>query len=277
MGMFDAVVRWYKIRFASIEGLIDEDADGMLTDPYVIRVRFKEIILARTKRVKKFQEATAGQLAIKIKTEKDLGAAKIDFKKTNDTAQGYLAQAKKRSEVLTAQGKTPDEIKLDVDFMRSKEGYRSQNGNAQQKQATIDRLVIQLEKDQATSNKLEVQLTTEHRKLGDLERDAVNTEARAAAANARLAASELITGLSNDETVREHAALQKAIDKLDAQADVSERLAGTNSAFQDEQALQALQNQGADDDFDALVGLATKADGGSKATPVADTSVKLPE
>lgn len=277
MGMFDALLRWYRVRTASIEALIDADAEELLTDPYVVRVRYKEIIAARTKRVAKFRDGVARTAAIQIQTKRDLERVTEESTKAEKVAQGYLNQAMKRKEALEAQGKGPDEIRADVAYMQARAGFEAQKQSANAKKAEVERLTAQLARDTETVNRLETQLTTEHRKLGELEREAATAEGRAAAAKARAEAADLITGLSQDPTVQEHAALRKAVDNLEAKAEVNERLAGTDSAHRDEEALRSLEQAQAADEFDQLVGLGVSKDAPAKVTAGKAEEVKLPE
>lgn len=277
MGFFESVSRWWRVRTSKIEALIDADVEADLTDPYVMRVYYKDILAARRVRLVKFRDAVGRHAAIQIQTGRALKEAKDAVEKTDRLSKGYLAQAMARKAQLEAEGKTADEIRLDVAFMQSKSGFDAQKANLADKTAEVSRLETQLKLDTVTANKLEIQLTGEKRRIDDLERKATTNEARAAAAKARKDAADLLTGMSTDSTVNDEAMLDKAVDRLEATAEVTERLAGTDSVLQDAQALAALESRESSDEFDNLVGLATKADGGSKVAPVAEAASKLPE
>ncbi len=83
----------------------------------------------------------------------------------------------------------------------------------------------------------------------------------------------MMTGLSNDRTSEELRELRELRQKSSANARVSRELAGMDSKRAEEEFMEYAKSSEADDEFDALIGLAKKESPQTSAQP----ETKIPE
>jgi hypothetical protein len=83
----------------------------------------------------------------------------------------------------------------------------------------------------------------------------------------------MMTGLANDRTSEELRELREMRQKASANARISRELAGMDTQKAEAEFLEYAQSSEADDEFDALIGLAKK----ESASPTQAADTKIPE
>ena len=137
-----------------------------------------------------------------------------------------------------AKGKSRETVQQDADFvkcMRAYQDFKSSLELLKQRKESLEQDVDQSDQE---SKGYEVQLQGLHRELQDLVDERDRSVADVAMARETRAASEAIAGIATDGTADDLRRLRESVEQAKAEAQVTSRLAGTDTARQEAEFLE---------------------------------------
>lgn len=259
--MFGAVFRWIKAVGYLMTGQIDSARRTLDTNPHVIRAKFDEIVKEKTARIHHYKQAVAGLIAqeeAKIQKIKDLTE---EVGRLENLKAGALAKAKKRVDELQAQGAAKEAIHKDEEYMKCLAAFNDFSSTLNEKQERI----TELEADVATYGdriaEHKVQLQSLLREVDKVRSEAADMVADVITAKEEKDIADTLSGIAQDGTAKELQRMRELRREVKAEARISKEMAGTDTRAQEAEFLEYARNSEAKDEFDALIGLATEADG----------------
>ncbi len=269
--MFGAIGRWLKATGYLLTGRIDAARRTLDTNPHVVRATYDEVIKEKTDRIHQYKQAVAGLVAQQEKKMSKVKNLTDEVEKLERMKAGALAKAKQQ--VQSLQGKTKEEIQLDEEYQKCLSAFNDFSSTLSEKQGHIE----DLEKDIGDYGKS----IKEHKvQLQHLIRDIENIKAESHEAVADMITAEqekdladALSGIAEDGTEKELQRLRDLRQEVKAEARISKELAGTDAKAQEAEFLEYARTTVANDEFDALVGLAEATDTAAEA-PVEDAKAK---
>lgn len=265
MGAFG---RFFSTLWARITGRVDAKTDAMMTDQYVVRSKFDDIIRAKTDAIQQLKGAVAalkGQRASNIEALKKLSE---EMKEMELDLAGAQAAAKNRAAKLA--GKTEDEIMADPEVMEAMQYYNDTEARMEEMKARATALEERVSGLDTSINDHMLQLKQMVRDLEGLRTEKEDTAADVIANKEIRAANDMIAGIADDGSAKELQALREARQKLNADAQISKELAGTDAKAQQQKFRSAARSSAGRDKFAAMIGVAAKAEAATPVTPTAE-------
>lgn len=278
--MFRALGRWISAIGYLITGNLDAARRALDVNPHVVRAKYDEIIVEKTKRIQQYKQAVAGLIA-----QQEMKVAKVktlseEIGKLEKLKAGALAKAQKEVEKLRSAGRSEEEIKQNPEYLKCLGAFRDFSTTIEEK----NRHVAELEKDiagyQANIAQHKTQLEHQLRDLEKVKSEAADAVADMISATHEKEISDTISGISQDRTNEELARLRSLRQEIKAEVRVSKELAGTDVKQQEAEFLKYAADTESSDEFDALIGLAgskDKSEKGAAARTEHDSKSKLPE
>jgi phage shock protein A len=276
--MFGALSRWVKAVGYLLTGQLDAARRVLDTNPHVVRAKYDEIIREKTGRIQQYKQAVSGLIAQQETKMAKVKALTEDVGKLERLKAGALAKAKLRVDQLTAAGKSKEDVQKDEDYMKCLSAYNDFSSTLAEKQARIEELEgdIRSYADRIAEHK--VQLQSLAREIDGLKSESHDAVADMITAKQEKEIADAISGIVEDGTEKELQRMRQLRQEVKAEARISKELAGTESKVQEAEFLAYAQKSSANNEFEALVGLAASKDQAVHAAdPVADAKTKLPE
>jgi chromosome segregation ATPase len=277
--MFGALARWIKAVGYLMTGQLDSARKALDTNPHVIRAKFDEIIKDKTAQIHQYKQAVAGLIAqqenkvAKVKTLTD------EIKRLEDLKAGALAKAKQSVNALQAAGKSKEEIQQNEDYMKCLGAYNDFSSTLAEKQARIDELEGDISSYGSRIADHKVQLQQLIRDIEKVKSEAADTIADVITAKQERDIADAFSGIAEDGTAKELQKMRELRQEIKAEARISTELAGTDTKVQEAEFLEYARKSVANNEFDALVGLAAATDMAvsDKKDAATDKTSALPE
>ncbi|HAU66145.1 MAG: hypothetical protein UT30_C0002G0057 [Candidatus Uhrbacteria bacterium GW2011_GWF2_39_13] len=267
MAFFGSIGRSWKIFWLRITGKVDEANKLMMKDPTTIKAVYAE----EGEKIGKMLNQAAEAVATVIHEQEKLKRTKVtkteELARSKRVMQGAMAAAKKRSTELQTAGKSLEEIKVDPDFMRHQAAYVDSQSTVKEREEYLVQLDRDIETYQKQVEQAKTTMVSLQREQGKLQGEAAEMAARMIGAENRKRIASLTAGLSMDGgTAKLRADVRDLVGQAEAQARVTEELAGTNANKAEDEYLAYATNSVAQDDFLAQLGLAEKVETRPSAT-----------
>lgn len=262
--MIRALLRWAKAVGYLLTGQLDSARRTLDTNPHVMRAKYDEIIRDKTNRIQQYKQAVAGLIAQqenKIAKVKQLTA---ESGKLENLKAGALAKAKQKVNELQAQGKTPDEVKLDEDYMKCLAAYNDFTSTLAEKQERINELEADIKEYGNKVKEHKVQLQHLVREIDKLRAEASDAVAEIITAKQEKEIADAFSGIVEDGSEKELQDMRKLRQEVKAEARISKEMAGTDSRAQEAEFLEYARTSVSNSEFDSLVGLAAQTDAAAK-------------
>jgi phage shock protein A len=275
--MVKAIGRWIKAVGYLLTGQIDAARRILDTNPHVVRAKYDEIIREKTSRIQQYMQAVAGlitQQEHKVSTIKELTK---DVEKLERLKAGALAQAKQQVEKLKKTGMDPARVKEDDDYKKCLAAYNDFSSTLAEKQARIEELERDVEGYAKSIGDHKVQLQHLVRDIEQIKAEAHEAVADMITAKQEKDIADTLSGIAEDGSAQELQRMRELRREVRAEARISKELAGTDARAQEAEFLEYARSSVASNEFDALVGLAEKADAGPQVEAAPETKTPLPE
>lgn len=264
-----AFFRFFSTLWSRITGRVDAQTNKMMTDEYVVRAKFDGIIRDKTEAIQRLKGAVA---ALKGQRAANLNALKT---LTNETAEMQLdlegAQAAAKNRVAKLAGKTSEEIMADPEVAEAQQYYIDTEARVDEMQKRAKALEERVAGLDISINDHMIQLKQMVRDIEGLRTEKEDTAADVIANKEIRAANDMIAGIADDGSAKELQALREARNTLNADAQISKDLAGTDALAQRSKFRQAGRATAGRDKFASLIGVAAKTEA---AAPVVATTEK---
>lgn len=274
MKWFSALMRWLGAKDYQAAGSIDNATQALQTDPNVVRASMDEVIKSKTKGIDQMITAVAelrANQATTISDKKEVDAKLVISKKLQE---GAKIEFMNFGQKLLAAGQTEDQIKANPEYLRLKLQYNSAVATLGERQKRSDTLAQDIASSEEQIKTLMFNLETMQRDLKKTIESKGSLAARAAAAQSNLRAQQLIAGLSSDKTGELQQSIERAVGQLEAKAQVTAEVAGTNADRRESELLALAESHASDSELDSMLFSAQRAEDAAKAKaekPVAST------
>ncbi len=261
--MFRALKRFIKAIGYMLSGKIDASTKGLNEDPHVVRARFDELLERKRASILQVRNAVAGLLRNVERKRDELKQTHADIEKKQRLMSGAKAMATK-----VASGKSREDAQNDAEFIKCMKAYQDFKSSLEilmQRKESLEQDVAHNEQD---SKGYEIQLMGLHRELQELVDERERAVADVAIARETRAASEAIAGIANDGTADDLRRLREGVAQAKAEAQVTSKLAGTDTARQEAEFIEMAGALESESEF--------MNDIFGKDTPVSSAGVKNP-
>lgn len=274
MKWFAALMRWLGAKDYQAAGGIDRATQALQTDPNVVRASMDQVIKEKQKGVDQMISAIAelrANQATTIAEKKEVDAKLERSKKLKSGAQIEFMDSGKK---LLASGQTEEEIKANPEYLRLRKQYNDAVSTLGERQTRSDSLATDIRNAEEQIKSLMFNLETMQRDLKKTVESKGSLAARAAAAQSNLRAQQIIAGLTSDKTGELQQSIERAVGQLEAKAQVTAEVAGTNADRREAELLALAESRESDDELDSMLFGAKRAEDAAKAQaekPVATT------
>ncbi|MEI6422056.1 MAG: hypothetical protein WCP55_07540 [Lentisphaerota bacterium] len=242
--MFGAIGRFFRAIGYMMSGKIDASTKGLNEDPNVVRARFDDLLQKKRGSILQVRNAVAGLIRNVERKRAELGDTKEDITKKERLMNGAKAMGAK-----IAKGKTRELAQQDVEFVKCMKAYQDFKSSLElllQRKESLEKDLAQNEKD---SKGYEVQLQALHRELQELIDERERSVADVAIARETRAVGEAIAGIANDGTADDLRRLRESVAQAKAEAQVTSRLAGTDTVRQEAEFMEMAGGAEAESEF----------------------------
>ncbi len=242
--MFKAISRFFRAIGYMMTGKIDAGTKGLNEDPHVVRARFDDLIQAKRESILQVRNAVAGLIRNVERKRTELQNTKEEIAKKERLMSGARAMASK-----VAAGRSREEAAQDAEFVKCMKAYQDFKNSLDlllQRQESLEQDVTHNEKE---SKGYEVQLQGLHRELQELVDERERSVADVAMARETRAANEAIAGIAKDGTADDLRRLRETVAQAKAEAQVTSRLAGTDTARQEAEFMELAGSMEAESEF----------------------------
>lgn len=242
--MFKAIGRFFRALGHMLTGNIDEKTKGLNENPHVVRARFEELIERKRESILQVRNAVAGLIRNAERKQHELKSTVEEIGKKERLMNGAKAMATK-----IAQGKSREEANQDPEFIKCMKAFQDFKNSLELLEQRKESLKIDVEETEKEAKGYEIQLQGLHRELKELVDEKERSVADVAIARETRAANEAIAGIANDGTADDLRRLRESVSQAKAEAKVTSRLAGTDTAQQDAEFLQMAGSLEAENEF----------------------------
>jgi phage shock protein A len=276
--MFRAIFRWFKAIGYLLTGQIDSARRVIDTNPHVVRAKYDQIVRDKVSQIHTYKQAVAGLIAQQETKTATLKRLTEEVQQLERLRSGALAKAKQTVDQLTAQGKTKEQIQQNEDYQKCLAAYNDFSTTLAEKQDHITDNESDIAGYSKTIADHKVQLQQLLRDVEKIKSEAADAVADVITAKQERDLADMLSGIAKDGTAEELQRLRQLRQEIKAEARISKEIAGTDTKAQEAEFLDYARKSTASQEFDALVGLAQKAETkAAPAKPVSEKPSALPE
>lgn len=255
---------WYLMTFR-----VDKASETLRMNPGVVSANYDRIIDEKRKRLNQYKDAISAMIAQEESKKEKLRQVTDEIGKLEKLRSGAAGKAKKLVEQYA--GDT-EAVKRDPEYLKCQSAFKDFSSTLAEKQQRATEIDEDLKQLLANVSGHKTQIQSLMRDLDKLKEEKHDAVADILSAGEERQIADMMTGLSNDRTSEELRELRELRQKSSANARVSRELAGMDTKKAEAEFMEYAQSSDADDEFDALIGLAKKE---TPASSQADS--KIPE
>lgn len=267
--MFRAISRYFRALGYLFTGRIDEARRALSMSPEVIQATYDSVIREKTSQIQQYKEAVGSMIAQQERKKVELKRQSEEIARLEKLRQGATVMAKK---VVERHGGSTDAVKQDPEYAKCQAAYKDFSSTLAEKESRCKELERDIGELETNIAGHKVQLEGLLRELDEVRQEKQDTVADVISARQEREVADMVAGISQDRTSEELQDLRQMREQAKATARVSRELAGTDAKRSEQEFLQYAEQSGADKEFDALIGLARKAE-----TPETQPPTKIPE
>lgn len=267
--MFKAVGKYFRAVWYLVTFRIDKASETLRMNPGVVSANYDRIIEEKRQRLNQYKDAVSAMIAQEESKKEKLRAITDEIGKLEKLRAGAAAKAKKLVEQYNGD---PEAVKRDPEYIKCQAAFKDFSSTLAEKQHRATEIDEDLKQLVANVSGHKTQIQSLMRDLDKLKEEKHDAVADILSASEERQIADMMTGLSNDRTSEELRELRELRSKASANARVSRELAGMDTKRAEAEFMEYAQSSEADDEFDALIGLA------KKETPApAQQESKIPE
>lgn len=275
-GLFASIGKYFAAFGYLLTGRVDKARERMGTDPNVIRATMDGVIEGKKKSIGEMMDAVAEIINLQEAKKGQKAGFEVKLAEKQKIQVAAKRMTEERIKKLQADGKSPEEIKVDPDFMKHSSNYATVSSEVKGLEENIARATADITLYQTKLDQYKIQLQGMKRDLEKSKEKKSTLVADAITAEQELRLNQMLAGITSDSSAAQtEADLEGAVGKLKAKARVAGELAGTDTAVADAQYLDYAEKSAAASEFDSLLYGAEKAE--DKAKNHADTPAKAAE
>lgn len=265
LGLFASIGKYFAAFGYLLTGRLDKARERLDTDPNVIRATMDGVIDGKKKSIGEMMDAVAEIINLQEakKGQKTGFEAKLAEKQKIQSAAKRMSEERIRK--LQGDGKTPEEIRADAEFMKHSTAYSSVSTEVNGLNENIARAAADIATYQTKLDQYKIQLQSMKRDLEKSKEKKSTLVADAITAEQELRLNKMLAGITTDSSASQtEADLEASVGRLKAKARVAGELAGTDTVVADAQYLDYADKSAAASEFDALINGAVVAEDKSK-------------
>lgn len=275
--MFGALVRWFKAVGYLLTGQIDSARRVIDTNPHVVRAKYDQIVRDKVSQIHVYKQAVASLIAQQENKIAIVQRLTEDVQQLERLRSGALAKAKQTVEQLQKAGKTKEDIHSSEDYKKCLAAYNDFSSTLAEKQSRITEAEGDIESYRKNIADHKVQLQQLLRDVEKVRAEASDAVADIITAKQEKDIADTLSGIAKDGSAEELQRLRQLRQEVRAEARISKEMAGTDTKAQEAEFLEYARRSAASNEFDALLGLAEKAEATAKTVPSAEKTGSLPE
>jgi len=268
--MFKAAGKYFRALFYLVTFRIDKASETLRMNPGVMSATYDRIIQEKRSRINQYKDAIASMIAQEEAKKQKLKVITEDIEKLEKLKAGAAAKARKVAEKYNS---NPEATKNDAEYQKCQAAFKDFSSTLAEKRARADELEADLEQLMKNINGHKINIQSQMRDLEKLAEEKHDAVASVLSAKEERDIADIMTGLAEDRTSEELRELRELRNKAGAQARMSREMAGLDTKRAEEEFLEFATHSEANDEFDALIGLAAKEEG----APAAAEQTKIPE
>lgn len=241
---------WYLMTFR-----VDKASETLRMNPGVVSANYDRIIIEKRQRLNQYKDAISAMIAQEESKKEKLRAVTEEIGKLEKLRSGAAAKAKK---LVDQYGGDGEAVKRDPEFAKCQSAFKDFSSTLAEKQQRATEIDDDLKQLVANVSGHKTQIQSLMRDLDKLKEEKHDAVADILSASEERQIADMMTGLSNDRTSEELRELRELRQKSAAGARVSRELAGMDTKKAEAEFMEYAQSTEADDEFDALIGLAKK-------------------
>ncbi len=267
--MFKAVGKYFRAVWYLMTFRVDKASETLRMNPGVVSANYDRIIEEKRQRLNQYKDAVSAMIAQEESKKEKLRAVTDEIGKLEKLRAGAAAKAKKLVEQYNGD---VEAVKRDPEYIKCQSAFKDFSSTLAEKQSRATEIDEDLKQLVANVSGHKTQIQSLMRDLDKLKEEKHDAVADILSASEERQIADMMTGLSNDRTSEELRELRDLRAKSSANARVSRELAGMDTKRAEAEFMEYAQSTEADDEFDALIGLA------KKETPApAQQESKIPE
>lgn len=267
--MFKAVGKYFRAVWYLMTFRVDKASETLRMNPGVMSANYDRIISEKKQRLNQYKDAVSAMIAQEEAKKEKLRAVTEEIGKLEKLRSGAAAKAKKLVEQYA--GDT-EAVKNDPEYLKCQSAFKDFSSTLAEKQKRASEIDEDLKQLVSNVSGHKTQIQTLMRELDRLKEEKHDAVADVLSASEEKQIADMMTGLTNDRTSEELHELRELRQKSSASARISRELAGLDTKKAEAEFLEYTQASEADDEFDALIGLAKK-ESATPAQPQKDTPI----
>lgn len=260
--MFKAIGKYTRAVWYLITFRIDKASETLRMNPGVVSANYDRIIDEKRGRINQYKDAISAMIAQEESKKQKLKGLTAEIERLEKLKAGAAAKAQ---QVAARHNGDPEATRNDAEYLKCQAAYKDFSSTLAEKQTRVGEIEADLEALMDNVNRHKVQIQSQMRdleKLGEEKHDAVAT---ILSAKEEKEIADLMSGISQDKTGEELRELRELRNKASAGARVSRELAGLDTKQAENEFMEYASATQANDEFDALIGIANKPDAESPA------------
>jgi chromosome segregation ATPase len=273
--MFRAIGRFFRAILYSLTGNFDYWAEVWEGTPAAISAKYDAIEREHTVRIQEVKKAVASIMGIQSGKQQRLKSLSVELEKFGRLLSGAMALAQKRVQILQSEGKTPEQIQGDTEYLKCKSAFSDFSSTLEAKKEESSRLHQEVDQHERQLADYEASLQSMVRELQTIRQEKHETVADVQIAKQEKEANDLLAGISQSRTSEERLQMQQMRQRIKSEAGISRKLAGIESQKTEQEFLNYAIANDSGNEFDRIMGLAPKI-----ALPneqVASETTKVPD
>ena len=272
--MFGAIGRWLKSLSYLLTGRIDSKRRGVDTNVHTVRAKYDAVVQEKSNRTQQYMQAVAGLMAQGKKKLEKLADLTREVERLERLKAGALAKA--RQHVQSVPGQSKEAVQQDPEYQKCLSAYNDFSATLEEKQARIAELEQDVEECDRNVADHKLQLQQLKREIEQIKVEAHEAVADIVTASQEKEIADALAGIAEDGSTGELTRLRQLRQEVKAEAQISKELAGTGGKAQEAEFLEYARASVANDEFDALIGLAEAEDEAPAAEAEKETEGKSP-
>ncbi len=268
--MFNAIGKYVRAVFYLMTFRVNKASETLRMNPGVMTSNYERIIDEKRKRLNQYKDAISAMIAQEESKKDKLRSLNDEIGKLEKLRGGAAAKAKKLVEQYVGNSEA---VKGDPEYAKCQAAFKDFSSTLVEKQKRAAEIEEDLKQLVANVSGHKTQIQTLMRELDRLKEEKHDAVADVLSASEEKQIADMMTGLSNDRTSEELRELREMRQKSSANARISRELAGMDTRKAEAEFMEYAQSSDADDEFDALIGLAKK----DSAAPAQQSDTKIPE
>ena len=255
--MIRSIWKLFRVIGYAITGQFTAMAETWNENTHVVAATYDKSIEKNVSRINTVKQQVANLMTVRNTLKADIESAQGDLEEKTRYMNGAKAAMQKQINALKSKGLAPDQLKAEmqnnVEFAKANSAYKDLQGQVSKLQKTVEDKTAALEQRQQKVEQYKRELQSMQRNLEELRAEKGETISDIELAKQEKALNDAFTGLSEDTTDKDLAAVRATAERLKNEAQISAELAGNEASNADADYEQYAIEQEAESQLDELL------------------------